>query len=99
MKLIAEDKWGKEVWGSGVPGDPTLYMYFGRNDPFVPDYARDALIASHGSVSGPEGSQECRAFIDTHEIPHSWCIKHGELIAEKIAPWIENIILRNSGST
>lgn len=31
MKTITDDKWKEDVWGSGLPDDPALYMYFGQN--------------------------------------------------------------------
>ncbi|KAK0724116.1 hypothetical protein B0H67DRAFT_100002 [Lasiosphaeris hirsuta] len=94
MRLITEDKWNEDVWGNGSPQDPTLYMYFGQNDPFVPNDARDKLIVAHGNIPGQETSQESRAFIDIYKIPHSWCIEHSDTIAEKVTPWVEKIISR-----
>ncbi|KAK3345852.1 hypothetical protein B0T25DRAFT_571007 [Lasiosphaeria hispida] len=96
MRLITEDKWNEDVWGSGSSQDPTLYMYFGQNDLFVPSDARDKLIVAHGNIPGQEESQEARAFIDMHRIPHSWCIDHSDIIAERALPWVEKIISRFS---
>lgn len=36
MDLITHDKWDDAVWGTGKPGDPTLYMYFGKNVIHIP---------------------------------------------------------------
>ncbi|KAI9746665.1 MAG: hypothetical protein M1818_000379 [Claussenomyces sp. TS43310] len=83
MNQIAEDKWDEEIWGVENPVDnktdiPKLIFYFGENDHYVANHARDALIASRGAKdkAGGEASKPTM-LIDQHETPHSFCLsKH-----------------------
>ncbi|KAK1834116.1 hypothetical protein QBC39DRAFT_31566 [Podospora conica] len=93
MRTITEDKWTDDVWGSGLSNDPMLFMYLGSNDLYVPNSARDDLILTRGTVPG---SHRPRALIDDLGIPHGWCIKHGDPIASKVAPWVEEVISTTS---
>ncbi|KAK1752633.1 hypothetical protein QBC47DRAFT_388998 [Echria macrotheca] len=96
MVSITHDKWDESVWGTGKPGDPTLYMYFGQNDGHVPNSARDELIRTRGTVSASDGTQQRRAFIDSDKIPHNWCISHEQKMVTKVVPWLEDIITQHS---
>lgn len=119
MVGIAEDVWGEEVWGTDVEeGEekPTrLMLYFGKNDHFVDEEKRDALMAKRGGKGG------VRFEIDEAGIPHAFCIRkflhffrclgrlcvgvrlregalltcidHSEEIAEKVAPWVGEMVL------
>lgn len=72
MVGIAEDVWGEEVWGTDLEegeGKPTrLMLYFGRNDHFVDEEKRDALMAKRGGKGG------VRFEIDEAGIPHAFCL-------------------------
>lgn len=76
MVGIAEDVWGEEVWGTDEDGGvsegkekPTrLMLYFGRNDHFVDEEKRDALMAKRGGKGG------VRFEIDEAGIPHAFCL-------------------------
>ncbi|KFY04586.1 hypothetical protein V491_09304, partial [Pseudogymnoascus sp. VKM F-3775] len=91
MVGIAEDVWGEEVWGTDLEegeGKPTrLMLYFGRNDHFVDEEKRDALMAKRGGKGG------VRFEIDEAGIPHAFCLNHSEEIAEKVAPWVGEMVL------
>ena len=52
MRTITEDKWKDNVWGSGLPNDPMLYMYFGQNvsRPKTPEH-----ITQHNTDTLPPG--------------------------------------------
>ncbi|KAK5662704.1 hypothetical protein OQA88_8620 [Cercophora sp. LCS_1] len=92
MMTIQDDKWGKGVWGCGLPGDPSLYMYFGKKDPWVRNSDREKLVDDHGQ--DPELHGKMRAFIDEKETPHGWCIWHSDSVAAKTVSWIEEIVHR-----
>ncbi|KFY82230.1 hypothetical protein V498_08636 [Pseudogymnoascus sp. VKM F-4517 (FW-2822)] len=90
MVGIAEDVWGEEVWGADVEGkeEPTrLMLYFGKDDHFVDEEKRDALMAKRGGRGG------VRFEIDEAGIPHAFCIHHSEEIAKKVAPWVGEMVL------
>ncbi|OBT89394.1 hypothetical protein VE02_01438 [Pseudogymnoascus sp. 03VT05] len=91
MVGIAEDVWGEEVWGTDVEegeGKLTrLMLYFGRNDHFVDEEKRDALMAKRGGKGG------VRFEIDEAGIPHAFCLNHSKEIAEKVAPWVGEMVL------
>ncbi|KFY52019.1 hypothetical protein V497_08691 [Pseudogymnoascus sp. VKM F-4516 (FW-969)] len=94
MVGIAEDVWGEEVWGTdgGEVGEgkekPTrLMLYFGRNDHFVDEEKRDALMAKRGGKGG------VRFEIDEAGIPHAFCLNHSQEIADKVAPWVGEMVL------
>ncbi|OBT95539.1 hypothetical protein VE01_05168 [Pseudogymnoascus verrucosus] len=91
MVGIAEDVWGEEVWGTDVEeeeGKPArLMLYFGRNDHFVDEEKRDALMAKRGGKGG------VRFEIDEAGIPHAFCLNHSKEIAEKVAPWVGEMVL------
>lgn len=73
MVGIAEDVWGEEVWGTDAEegeGKPTrLMLYFGKNDHFVDEEKRDALMAKRGGKGG------VRFEIDEAGIPHAFCLR------------------------
>ncbi|KAK5651460.1 hypothetical protein OQA88_12467 [Cercophora sp. LCS_1] len=99
MKIITEDKWQDNVWGSGLPTDPALFMYFAENDPYVPKWAQEDLIATRGQTPStgqlnPQGDK-IRVTIDKNKLPHCWCIEHGPYIAGIVAPVIGDMISRH----
>lgn len=73
MVGIAEDVWGEEVWGTDVEEgnekQTRLMLYFGKNDHFVDEEKRDALMAKRGGKGG------VRFEIDEAGIPHAFCIR------------------------
>ena len=93
LREIGPDHWADELW-QGVFAAPhdkwraRVMLYFGRRDHWVADEVRDALIAAR-STQRPEGS--VRMEIDQAGVPHSFCIRHSDLAAEKTAAWIAEI--------
>ncbi|OAA58123.1 hypothetical protein SPI_07008 [Niveomyces insectorum RCEF 264] len=92
MRTILEDRWSCDVWEGCPSGSRPVYMYFGRQDAWVPDDARADLIRTHGSGPGPNGVAKKYAVIDREDIPHAWCIDHSDAVAKNILPWINDII-------
>ncbi|KAM3065645.1 hypothetical protein ACMFMF_010868 [Clarireedia jacksonii] len=108
METITEDRWNEDIWGleAGGGGEerrrtPRLVFYFGRNDHWVADHTRDALIAARGlngvvadeesvSFSGEGGSKPIM-MIDREGIDHSFCVHSSEPMAEKVSRWVQGI--------
>jgi hypothetical protein len=78
-------------------------------DHWVADHTRDALIAAREGIEG-QSTGKPKMLIDQDGIPHGFCIskfpgcdhvstdhnpEHGELVAEKVKLWIDEIL--NSG--
>ncbi|KAL8716604.1 MAG: hypothetical protein Q9225_006082 [Loekoesia sp. 1 TL-2023] len=82
-----------------------LFFFWGRSDAWVAQKTRDDLIAARGLresqtlkkwsssslTSSLEDSWKPTSYIDDG-IPHGFCIKHSEIMAEKVLPWVELII-------
>lgn len=108
MDQITDDRWGKEVWGAaterGTNSKDTissnLYFFWGGRDAWVAQKTRDELIAARGFRESPylkkrSSSSLARKptmIVDEEQIPHGFCIKHSEIMAEKVLPWVGLII-------
>jgi hypothetical protein len=106
MVTIGEDRWSGEIWGVEAAGDgeekkktPRLVFYFGRNDHWVAEHTRDALIAARG-MNGVAVDPENVSFsgtkpimmIDKEGIDHSFCVHSSEPMAEKVSRWVKGIV-------
>ncbi|EPE27594.1 alpha/beta-Hydrolase [Glarea lozoyensis ATCC 20868] len=97
MKQISEDRWDEEVWGVENKGlettdqAPKLIFYFGKEDRWVSSETRDVLIAARGQSDTDSGSKPVM-IVDKVDIPHDFCIRHSEIIAEKVAVWVGDIV-------
>lgn len=98
MDFITEDKWDEDIWGiehqdpDSKSRVPKLIFYFGQNDHWVADHTRDALIAARGREEGNMQSSKPIMIIDEGGIPHGFCIRHSETVAEKVGVWIKEIM-------
>ncbi|KAI9807394.1 MAG: hypothetical protein M1833_000139 [Piccolia ochrophora] len=102
MKTITEDAWDDEVWGAATSpatsvlvSRPKLIFYFGQNDHWVADHTRDELIAARASMPPEDGllrEDKPQMMIDQDHVPHGFCIKHSEMVAEKVQGWVEEIV-------
>lgn len=103
MEEIGEDQWEDEVWGvadaskgdhadRGVQmSDPArLIFYFARQDHWVADQTREAIIKTRGGGRGMANSTMMVA--EEGELVHGWCIKHSRVVAQKVNQWVEEII-------
>lgn len=76
-------------------------------DHWVANHTRDSLIAARGKLAGDTYSTKPEMVIDKNGISHAFCIgrlqitplvkmlifvAQSESMAEKVAPWIEEII-------
>ncbi|RMY98122.1 hypothetical protein D0862_07733 [Hortaea werneckii] len=73
-----------------------LYFYWGKNDHWVADSTRDAILAARAQKATDNHILK-RAKpvmeIDQHDIPHGFCLNpvHSDLVATKVANWIQEI--------
>jgi hypothetical protein len=58
----------------------------------VADHTRDKLIAARGGEGDMKSSKPVM-LIDENGVDHGFCIRHSEIIAEKVKAWIEDIML------
>ncbi|KAH7360672.1 hypothetical protein BKA65DRAFT_449243 [Rhexocercosporidium sp. MPI-PUGE-AT-0058] len=99
MDFITEDKWDEDIWGiehedlDSKSKAPKLIFYFGQNDHWVADHTRDALIAARGREAGARQSSKPIMMIDESGIPHGFCIRHSETVAEKVGVWIKEMMV------
>ncbi|KAL8731964.1 MAG: hypothetical protein Q9166_003096 [cf. Caloplaca sp. 2 TL-2023] len=84
-----------------------LVFFWGKNDKWVAEKTRNELIAARGyrkskvsssaassisDVSSPADGWKPSMFVDDRKIPHGFCIKHSEIVAERVRTWVEEII-------
>ncbi|KAA8641826.1 bifunctional triacylglycerol lipase/ester hydrolase [Aspergillus tanneri] len=89
MQTITSDQWSDDVWGISTTKDPVtrLFFYFGRNDHWVAEHTRDAIIEHRGRVrGGPE------MIICEDGLPHAFCIRHSDIVATKVADMVMDIM-------
>ncbi|KAL8847363.1 MAG: hypothetical protein Q9221_007591 [Calogaya cf. arnoldii] len=90
-----------------------LVFFWGQNDKWVAQKTRNELIDARGfrkskaslsaassisDVSSPADGWKPSMFIDDKKIPHNFCIKHSEIVAEQVRTWVEEIILNHNES-
>ncbi|KAJ5637178.1 hypothetical protein N7490_007057 [Penicillium lividum] len=90
MRTITSDKWTDDVWGVGCASEPIsrLFFYFGRNDHWVAEKTRDEVIALRGREKGLGP----KMFVCEEGLPHAFCLKHSDIMAEKVASMIQEIV-------
>ncbi|KAF7156053.1 hypothetical protein CNMCM5623_009195 [Aspergillus felis] len=89
MRTITSDKWGDDVWGVSTANEPLtrLSFYFGRNDHWVAERTRDEIIELRGRIEGGPTMSVCEL-----GLPHAFCIRHNDIMAEKVADMIMDIV-------
>ncbi|KAL8696801.1 MAG: hypothetical protein Q9224_002608 [Gallowayella concinna] len=89
-----------------------LVFFWGQNDKWVAQKTRNELIAARGFrkskisssaasstsdvSSSPADGWKPSMFIDDRKIPHGFCIKHSEVVAEQVRVWVEEIICNHN---
>lgn len=105
MEMITENRWTEEVWGAATsPGtnpqdtaNQNLVFYWGRSDQWVAKQTREDLITAHGHRA-PKGADALSddwkptMFVDEDKIPHGFCIKHSEIMADLVSKWLDQVI-------
>ena len=113
MFQIDTDIWDEEIWGAAASEPatkhphprPILRFLFAREDHWVADATRDALIHSRGRFSREDGVDEIEGQgenwkpimeIDEREgWPHGFCIRHGVPVAERVAGYVKTIVAQD----
>ncbi|KAI4198989.1 MAG: hypothetical protein LQ350_004905 [Teloschistes chrysophthalmus] len=88
-----------------------LVFFWGQHDGWVARKTRNELIAARGYVDAkakstcsllsttpslaPSDPWKPNMVIDDQKIPHAFCLKHSETVAEKVHLWIEDIITKH----
>ncbi|KAL9604252.1 MAG: hypothetical protein Q9219_000650 [cf. Caloplaca sp. 3 TL-2023] len=89
-----------------------LVFFWGRRDAWVAQKTRNDLINARGFrvspslkkrsssnlASSAEEGWKPTMFIDDGRIPHGFCIKHSEIMSEKVCQWVEEIIDNHNAS-
>jgi hypothetical protein len=90
LHTITHDKWDSEVWGSP---HTQIFILWGKSDGWIPDEYRDELIKRRGrKFEADEERWKPVMEIDETGLLHDFCIRHGVKMAEKVVPWIRDII-------
>jgi hypothetical protein len=100
LRVISDNKWDNEIWGAATPSPLShpracLFILFGRNDLWVSDQVRDDLGREKGrSFKSSESGEMWKPVMEIDEtgIPHDFCIAHGVAVAEKVVPWVMEVI-------
>lgn len=109
MFQIDTDIWDEEIWGAPPDAPPTphphprpaLRFLFARQDPWVADATRDALVLGRGrpeGVGAGAGAQDWKPVMEVDQRegwPHSFCIRHAVPVAERAAAFVRDIIARD----
>ena len=103
MRVIGEDVWDEELWGierdaqskdsisrssssSSAPA-PKFYFFFGKDDHWVANHYRDLFIEKR-----QRQVERTRLIVDEEgSLPHAFCIRHSETVAEKVYTWIQEM--------
>ncbi|KAK8097066.1 hypothetical protein PG999_013010 [Apiospora kogelbergensis] len=103
MRVIGEDQWDEEIWeieredavataaaagnvGVGNRLPPKFFFFFGKDDHWVANHFRDAFIERR-----QKHTERTRLMVDEGNLPHAFCIHHSEVVAEKVASWVNEL--------
>ncbi|KAF3905964.1 hypothetical protein ABW21_db0202570 [Orbilia brochopaga] len=103
LDTIRDDAWSHAIWGhESLRADTELVFYFGESDHWVADTERDALIRDRGRGGIRWRGEDMytgdrwkpRMMVCEDNVQHSFCVgtRGSELMAEKTAAWIEEIV-------
>ncbi|KAK6857920.1 Lipid droplet-associated hydrolase [Apiospora arundinis] len=65
---------------------PKFFFFFGKDDHWVANHFRDAFIERR-----QKQAERTRLMVDEGNLPHAFCIHHSEVVAEKVASWINEL--------
>ncbi|KAJ5992257.1 hypothetical protein N7451_007981 [Penicillium sp. IBT 35674x] len=90
MRTITSDNWTDDVWGVGCTTEPItrLFFYFGRNDHWVAEKTREEVVALRGREEGLGP----KMLVCEEGLPHAFCLKHSDIMAQKVANMILDIV-------
>jgi len=107
MFQIDTDIWDDEIWGAPPDAPPTLHPHarptlrflFARQDHWVADATRDALVLGRGRPEGAAGDDDWKPVMEVDERegwPHGFCIRHGVPVAERAVAFVRDIVARDA---
>lgn len=101
----ANDLWGarplqeaaSDAMGERPAARTKLYFYWGENDHWIARSTRDTLIRTRGRTKSSRRAslgEESKPLmeIDRQGVPHGFCIRHSEVVAEKVAEYVTEIV-------
>ncbi|RYP21353.1 hypothetical protein DL765_002254 [Monosporascus sp. GIB2] len=65
---------------------PKFYFFFGKHDHWVANHYRDIFIEKRRKQV-----ERTRLMVDEGDLPHAFCIRHSETVAEKVCTWIQEM--------
>ncbi|KAK4446845.1 hypothetical protein QBC34DRAFT_304345 [Podospora aff. communis PSN243] len=87
MRTITEERWKEDLWEGGEEKDKFVFL-FGRGDRWVADECRDEFVERRrGSEKG-----RVRVVVDEGGLPHAFCLRHSEVVAEKVREWVVDMV-------
>lgn len=78
-----ETEEGQQQQQGGQAPTPRFYFFFGKNDHWVADHYRDVFIEKRSKQV-----ERTRLVVDEGDLPHAFCIRHSETVAEKVFTWV-----------
>jgi hypothetical protein len=90
LKMIAEDRWGEEVWGgAGEEGtSPKLFFLFAGSDHWVAHETREKIMQKTSQL----GMGKRHVVEVDEELEHAWCLRQSGKVGDKVGGWIDGII-------
>lgn len=94
MREITADRWSSDIWGSEKTGGARLVFYFARADAWVADATRDEIVRMRAAGKGEDWKPRMvvGARAGESELPHEFCIAHGEEMAERVVEWVGGMV-------
>lgn len=105
MLQITTDNWDAEIWGAARPSSssshppPILRFLFAKEDHWVANETRDALIQARGKKAG-DNTEQWRPVMEVDERegwPHGFCIRHSVPVAERVGKYISEMVEADTG--
>ncbi|RAK74266.1 bifunctional triacylglycerol lipase/ester hydrolase [Aspergillus fijiensis CBS 313.89] len=103
----ADEVWGIASTPEAAKSLTKLFFYYGRGDHWVPEETREEIIALRGrgngngiteggSAKGGEGEGEGgrgpTMVVCEEGLPHAFCLRHSEVMAEKVAGMVREVV-------
>ncbi|PYI25456.1 hypothetical protein BP00DRAFT_358417 [Aspergillus indologenus CBS 114.80] len=100
----ADEVWGIASTAEKEEGLTRLFFYYGRGDHWVAEETREELIALRGGGNGSssangrakggegEGGRGPTMVVCEEGVPHAFCLRHSEVMAEKVAGMVREVV-------
>ncbi|KAK7912171.1 major facilitator superfamily transporter [Apiospora marii] len=86
--VVASEEEENSSGAAAANGDklPPKFFFFGKDDHWVANHFRDAFIERR-----QKQAERTRLMVDEGNLPHAFCIHHSEVVADKVASWINEL--------